>query len=307
MINNFFDIFKSWSMTLKILPCSPVDTSLLPASCLTLAHILHRTGMQLLKEHRDLCWHPGLLVTPSLPLQISLQPLIQKLKDLLITTPAVDTSTPAQLLSLVSSRAGGRLCSPILEQSIDIHAPFFLSLIRKDDWERWRGCCRLGYQQPADECPHSSLTLTAHQNTSRNTALGEEQMAWTASKEAEVNESKHNQNAGWGEGFLWTARGNIISPSVEKHAAHICQGCALGLTPCKVWLLRWHQQSLNLSPLGWIIITQCVLKLSVETVHQLQLVGNGEQLLISWLMLPRASLVCAQVFPMAPSQYLMPA
>lgn len=119
MINNFFNLFESWSLTLKILPCSPVDTSLLPASCLTWAHILHRTGMQLLKQHRDLCWHPGLVVTPSLPLQISLQPLIQQLKELLITTPAVDTSAPAQLLSLVSSRAGDRLCSPTLEQSID--------------------------------------------------------------------------------------------------------------------------------------------------------------------------------------------
>lgn len=64
---------------------------------------------------------------------------------------------------------------------------------------------------------------------------------------------------------------------------------------------------MNFSPLGWIIITQCVLKLSVETVHELQLVGNGEQLLIPWLMLPRAYLVCVQVFSMAPSQYLMPA
>lgn len=63
---------------------------------------------------------------------------------------------------------------------------------------------------------------------------------------------------------------------------------------------------MNLSPLGWIITTQRVLKYSVGTVHQLQLVGNGEQLLFLWLMLPKAYLVCAQVFPIAPSQHLMP-
>lgn len=52
---------------------------------------------------------------------------------------------------------------------------------------------------------------------------------------------------------------------------------------------------MNLSPLGWIIITQHVLKLNVGAVHQLQLVGNGEQLLFLWLMLPRAYLVCAHL------------
>lgn len=63
---------------------------------------------------------------------------------------------------------------------------------------------------------------------------------------------------------------------------------------------------MNLSPLGWITITQRVLKFNVGTVHQLQPAGNGEQLLFLWLLLPRAYLVRAQVFPIAPSQHLMP-